>query len=147
MTEIKASGTKSCRSCRKTIDARAMACRYCGAPQTFFLRRARTLNVLLIVALLIVSALQYASTWLLTVKHAANQLDRKVVDGLVREACAIRNVSDVEVTVERLRGRFDTGRASKMEVLDGEATLLQVKIEREQSTERVNQLWQQTFSF
>jgi Outer membrane efflux protein len=147
MTEIKASGTKSCRSCHKTIDGRAMACRYCGAPQAFFLRRARTLNVLLIVALLIVSALQYASTWLLTVKHASDQLDRKVVDGLVREACAIHNVSEVEQAAEIMKRQFDFGVLSKMDVLNAEASLAQVKIEREQSTERVNQLWQQTFSF
>jgi Outer membrane efflux protein len=124
-----------------------MACRFCGTPQTFFLRRARTLNVLLIVSLLIVSALQYASTWLLTVKRASGQLDRKVIDSLVQEACVISKVTAVERALDLKKMQFAAGTSSDIDVVDAEVALTQVKIEREQSTERVNQLWRQTFSY
>jgi hypothetical protein len=96
------------------------------------------LNVLLIVALLIVSVTQYASTWLLTAKRASDQLDRRVVDSLVHEACMISKVSEVEKEAELMKRQFLEGYAIRTQVVDAEVTLAEVKIEREQSTEKVN---------
>ncbi|MGO9547261.1 MAG: hypothetical protein ACLPPF_21015 [Rhodomicrobium sp.] len=128
------SETKHCSACSKDIDPRAVACRYCGAPQTFILRHVRSLNTYLMMAILAVLLFQYAGERLFAGKAASDALERRLAQRLLREAIAADEVND-------LRARVQNVREQPSEAAQAESALKQAEKKSSDLGSEVEQLW------